>query len=231
MCVATVKNLKVVFGQHNACDVRCGDCLYYSFLRNMPSSFSHSPDYYKEFSGQQAKEKLEFVTPLHWVSMLPSLVGISMLIVLVPVVYVLLFSFEYDIAQSVGFFALVSVLWLGCIHFFFIRLLNYFFRVIIVSNFRVLDIHRTTVLKRQRRTLDFATIQDIQFSQKGLIQRIFDYGTISIQNATGENVFHFHYIPTPEKYYNILNHIYRKAVGTHGSRIHHLISNNEHTGK
>jgi membrane protein YdbS with pleckstrin-like domain len=185
--------------------------------------------YHKEFSGQQEGETLEFVTPLHWITTLPYFAGLLAVVIAFVAVCYAWMQLDPMTAFSEFAFIVITAISLVFIHIFFIRLLNYFFRVIVVSNFRVLDIHRTTVLKREKRTVDFATIQDIEFSQRGIIQRIFDYGTISIQNATGEKVFHFHFVPKPEKHYNILNHIYRKAVDTSGSTIHNLSSHNERT--
>lgn len=165
----------------------------------------------KQFPGQQRGENIETVTPLHWVTMMPYLFVLLGITGIVSVLNYLWFRF-YGSQDSLWIVIFIdSTIALILLHLFFVRLMNYFLRVILVTNYRLLDLNSSTVLRREKKTVDFATIQDIEYSQKGLIQRFLNYGTISIHNAAGEKHFTFHFIPRPSKFYNRLNHIYRKA--------------------
>lgn len=165
----------------------------------------------KEFPGQQAGENLEMMTTLHWVTMVPyfAILGfISFIIYLGNNMLYWIYGEDVSMWLIIFFDSIyILILW----HLACIRILNYFLQVILVTNYRLLSLNSSTVLQRETKMIDFLNVQDIECIQKGIVQRVLNYGTITIHNAAGDELFIFEFVPRPTKFYNRLNHIYRKA--------------------
>ncbi|HEC20896.1 MAG TPA: hypothetical protein ENI70_00075 [Candidatus Peregrinibacteria bacterium] len=164
----------------------------------------------KGFPGQQEGEVVELHTTLHWVVLLPMFIGVLVVIAILILVNLYLLS-GYQDSPSLFLVAVFnSTVIILIAHFFFIRLLNYFLRIILITNYRIIDIKSTVFLRRERTMVDFGNIQDIKMSQVGVVARLLNFGQIAVISASGQNVLKFDYVPKTLKFYNIINHIYRK---------------------
>ena len=167
------------------------------------------------FPGQERNEKVELITKCHWINIVPQIFLISLVFVLL---ILLDTAWANNYQQNIDFFyvfiiniAVITITF----HVIFIKILNYFLKVIIVTNYKIIDLKCTTFLHRERKTIDFINIQDMVVLQNGILKRLLNYGTIALHNAAGEEIFIFNYIPSPLKFYNTINHIYRKEISSH----------------
>lgn len=163
------------------------------------------------FPGQYDDEHLEICIPRHWITIIPffSFVFLTTLfIVLIDILWIIEYAdIPRDILLFINFAYFTFI-----VHIIFIRIFNYILYIIIVTNYRIIDVNYTTVFHRERKMIDISNIQDINMKQRGLLQRILNYGEITLHNSAGETIFIFQYLPKILKMYNMLNHIYKKIT-------------------
>ncbi len=164
----------------------------------------------KKFPGQQADEKVEYCTKLHWITVIPSIVFLIIILVTISVIEFFLINInEYIKNLIIISNAFIIPIF---IHLIFLKILNYYLNIIIITNFRIIDLQCSPLLKRDRKALDYYNIQHIEVSQKTISERLFNFGEITLLNASGEDIFIFDKVPDPLKTTNLINHIYRKAI-------------------
>lgn len=177
----------------------------------MVSTAKLKPSRGRAFSGQQEGENVELIIMFHWIIMLPYMSVLLLFFILLIAANIIWWA---SLIENLGPTLLIFINSMAVtilIHMFFLRLMNYFLRNLLITNYRIVELNATTVLRRDMKNVDFLTMQDIEVSQKGILQRLFNYGNIMVHNATGEQLFCYSFIPRPSRYYNIINHIYRKA--------------------
>ncbi len=69
--------------------------------------------------------------------------------------------------------------------------------VIFVTNEKIAQILYNTIFDRKISQLSIGDVQDVTVSQKGILARIFNYGTLVIETAGEQQNYTFTYIPDP----------------------------------
>ena len=169
----------------------------------------------KSFPGQQEGELIEFFMRKHWVTLITLFLGSSLGALAIGsafYIWIARFNHSLNLVDNLLVFGTLSTAFALLHHLFFVKLMNHFLTVTVVTNRRIIDMRCTTLLHRERDTLDLSKIQDMKITQAGIFQRLLDYGDITTHNATGQELFAFHYIPRPQKYFNAINHIHHKSM-------------------
>jgi len=73
--------------------------------------------------------------------------------------------------------------------FFFSYFIDFYLDILFVTSDRMVDMHQSNLFARTVSEVDLYRIQDITSEVKGIIQQLFNYGTIFIQTAGTESNF------------------------------------------
>ncbi len=79
------------------------------------------------------------------------------------------------------------------------KFLMWFFNIYIVTDERVIDVDFYNLLFKRISEAKLENIEDITFSNSGILQSIIDYGEVRIQTAAEIPQIEFENVPHPEK--------------------------------
>ncbi len=91
---------------------------------------------------------------------------------------IIFFTNQYAVLGAVA--VLLASLSYGFYHF-----LIWFYDSYIITTKRIICVDQKTLFSREYSEADLETIQDVNYSIKGIIATIFQYGTVSIRTNTG----------------------------------------------
>ncbi|HEX7483874.1 MAG TPA: PH domain-containing protein [Candidatus Saccharimonadales bacterium] len=128
---------------------------------------------------------------------------------------VALILFNYDIiAESLGFFDAPSygiVLMIGLLFGTLVLLGGYIAIWVYVNNRffltneSVIQELQMSLFTRKEQTVSLANIEDASYDQKGIIQMLFNYGSIRLSTEGDETTYRFSYVANPKEQIAILN--------------------------
>lgn len=96
---------------------------------------------------------------------------------------------------------LIALMGLGGFVAIWVYLQNKFF----MTNESVIQEIQTSLFARHEQTVSLGSIEDASFLQAGIIQMLFDYGTIRLSTEGEETTYRFHYVANPKRQIAILN--------------------------
>jgi len=70
----------------------------------------------------------------------------------------------------------------------------------VVTSDSITQISQTGLFFKRTSQMSFENLEDVTFSQKGLIPMMLDFGALSAETAGNHSKFVFRYCPTPQKY-------------------------------
>lgn len=134
--------------------------------------------------------------------------------VLIGLVLSLYFNFDV-VAENAGLFGLfddssafavpvwlfVALVGLGMFISYYVYVSNRFF----LTNESVIQEIQTSLFSRQEQTVSLANIEDASFTQKGILQQIFNYGDIRLSTEGDETTYRFSYVANPKDHIARLN--------------------------
>ncbi len=85
--------------------------------------------------------------------------------------------------------------------------------VVFVTNEKLAQVLYVTILSRKVSQLNIGDVQDVNVDQRGLLARLFNYGTLTIETAGEQNNYVFTYVPDPF-------HASRTIIAAHEASIH-----------
>lgn len=104
-------------------------------------------------------------------------------------------------------FILVSFYYLIVAGFIFANFVSWFYNIGLVTNKRGVDIHFYDLATIDVATASLPDIKDVEYTQAGFFQSLFDYGDVRMRiEATGE-VFVFGKVPRPSEVAGIISQI------------------------
>ncbi len=159
------------------------------------------------FHGQDERERYQFSTRQHWIRILPSgLKTVASSIVILSFGWFLFFYQGVTDASSRHGLLMVLTILFAIVHWmFFIRFYTYFLYVIVVTDRRIHRIKKTLISVDDHQTIDIWTLQDINKSQHGIVQNIFNYGTVLLESQ--DTKLRLHFIPNINDVYKKIAHI------------------------
>lgn len=75
----------------------------------------------------------------------------------------------------------------------YVYLQNKFF----LTNETVVQEIQTSLFSRREQTINLANIEDVSYSQSGILQMIFDYGSIRLSTIGDENTYRYSFVASP----------------------------------
>lgn len=104
-----------------------------------------------------------------------------------------------NIALPIFLFILLVFLVVYAAYYIYTR--NKFF----LTNESVIQEIQTSLFSRREQTVSLANIEDSSYAKTGILQQIFNYGSIRLSTVGDENTYNFTYVINPERQIDILN--------------------------
>jgi hypothetical protein len=98
-------------------------------------------------------------------------------------------------------FAFIALVVLGMYIVYYIYVNNRFF----LTNESVIQEIQTSLFHRKEQTVSLANIEDASYNQRGLVQQIFNYGSIRLSTQGDETTYRFTYVANPKDHIATLN--------------------------
>lgn len=151
--------------------------------------------------GSDLQENTVLTFRRHPITLIPLLMTSIVLFALPPGAYFLFQTFRPELFAEqpafVVFLLIASAFFLGGWLYTFQSFIDYWLDVFILTDKRILDIEQKGLFNRTVSELRLYRTQDVTAEVKGVLNSIFDYGSVYIQTAGETERFHFQDIPHP----------------------------------
>lgn len=149
-----------------------------------------------------------FVTNLNWIFTL-------LVLAILPFFWG---EFPFFASLSVNVHFGVLIMWYLAISFFFLmNFLLWFYNVYILTNERLISLEFLGLMNKTLNVTNISKIEDVSFSQKGILQNMFDFGDVIAQTsseqrtadvAQGEmSTFTFNSVGNPNEVVNVISEL------------------------
>lgn len=95
------------------------------------------------------------------------------------------------------------------------RMYGHYLRIVIVTNKKVHQFKRTLLMEDRHESVDLHVLQDIEKSQRSLVQNTFGFGTLKLEAQNSRVVIHF--TPHIDRVYNHIMHLREIARQTYAA--------------
>lgn len=92
----------------------------------------------------------------------------------------------------------------------FINFITWYFNIMLVTTERVVDIDFADLVYKNIAETKISLVQDVSYTQIGVIRAVFDYGDVLIQTAGTLDNFDFKAVPKPERVVQIVEDLIGK---------------------
>ena len=154
------------------------------------------------FLGKEDSENIVLVLRRHWLSLIPTIVSVFVLLLLPFIVTSLTPSESRNYAFLFSVFLISILLSISLSLFAYVK---WFYNVNIITDKRVVDIDFYSLFFHKMTEARLDKIEDITFKQIGVLSNIFDVGTIYIQTAGAKSEIEFDGIHKPKEVQDILS--------------------------
>lgn len=84
--------------------------------------------------------------------------------------------------------------------------------IIYVTNESVIQFIRASLFHTKQQTINLANIEDASYAKRGIIQQLFNYGTVRLSTQSQHNTYQFSYTPNPRVVANTINDAIERAL-------------------
>lgn len=164
------------------------------------------------FDTQDADEDIllflrrDFVTNMPWISL-----GIILLILPLILKGILVLPPFLAFLSGQALSLLVIFYYLAVFIYLFINFLTWSYNISLVTNKRVVDIDFSDLVYRNLSATKLNLVQDVSYSQTGVIRSVFDYGDVLVQTAGTIDNFDLMAVPSPGKVVYIIENLIGKG--------------------
>jgi hypothetical protein len=154
-----------------------------------------------DFQGKDPGERFQFYFRQHWIRLLkPFLRMLAETLVIVVIGYFLVPGAEGPTRRFVV--VMLSVFFLLSQFEFLIRFYRYFLTVIVITDRKIHRIKKTLLTTNDHQSIDISSIQDINKSQRGVVQNVLGFGTLVLEAQ--DTQLRLHFTPDISKRYHDL---------------------------
>ena len=173
------------------------------------SSYFEDPSKVK-FTNKLNEEILLLFLRRHFITNLPWILKATAM-ALIPVIFEFLGAFglySTDFVNIAGKMVVYSFYYFFIISgYVFVNYMTWFYNIALVTNLRVIDIDFSDIVFENVAATKFPQLEDVHYSQIGIVRSIFDYGDVFVQTAGTMRNFEFLAVPHPENVIRIINHL------------------------
>jgi hypothetical protein len=83
-----------------------------------------------------------------------------------------------------------------------------------LTNESVFQFLRTGILQTKMQVISLINVEDASHEQNGILQNLFNYGTLRLSTQGEETVYHFYYVSRPRRIVAMVNDAQERAVRT-----------------
>ena len=142
--------------------------------------------------------RAHIITNLWWILSAVLLLFVPLLWPVLPVISLL----------PANYLFILTLFWYVLIlAFVFEQFIVWFFTVNIVTDDRVIDVDFYGLLFKHVSVTELDKIEDVNYSQKGVMGSIFNFGDVLVQTAAEITEFVFHSVPTPDRVVKIISEL------------------------
>ncbi len=155
----------------------------------------------------------------HWIGMAMSvLIGMIMAVVIIAMLILYPEIAPTDF-PSVTVFLLPALLLLvlvaiGC----YVPVWVYYANRFYVTNESVIENIQISLFAHRTQTIGLGSIEDVSFSQNGILQYMLGYGTIRMSTVGDEDTYTFNYVAQPKKYIDTIVNAVEEFKNSHAKR-------------
>ena len=80
-----------------------------------------------------------------------------------------------------------------------------------ITNERAIQWISNTIMSQKKQVINLESIEDISYSREGILQHLFDYGTVKLSTIGDESTYTFPFSPNPDKKAELLSDIVEAA--------------------
>ena len=147
------------------------------------------------FENQESEEKIILLLRAHPITNL----GWLLFVLILFFAPIIVRPWRYIDFLPARFEFIVFILWYFLIcAYFFEQFLNWYFNVYLVTDERVVDIDFHNILYKQVSECKIDKIQDVTYSQTGVLRSLFNFGDVMIQTAAEVTEFVYNNVPRPQ---------------------------------
>ena len=183
--------------------VRKGVHLFTSIGKNPPDMY---------FQNQEEEEKVllfvrkAFITNFPWIFF-------SILFLLLPLFVnslFLFFNFKIFAFPNRYFLFFLLFYYLLVISYIYVSFITWYFKISLVTNVRVIEVDFSNLVYKNVAATKIDLIQDVSYSQVGVLRTIFDYGDVLVQTAGTIDNFTFEAVPQPDNVVQVIGDLIGK---------------------
>ncbi len=169
------------------------------------------------FQTQEVDEEIILFLRRHFITNVPWIVTalfFSLLLIVLFFIFPLINTSNTTIPQS--FITVFFIFYyLIVVAYTFISFLTWFYNISFVTNKRVVDIDFSDLVYKNVAATKLNLVQDVSYSQVGVIRSLFDYGDVLVQTAGTIDNFDLLAVPQPERVVSIIENLIgrRPSVG------------------
>lgn len=82
---------------------------------------------------------------------------------------------------------------------------------LIITNERAIQWISNTIMNQKKQVINLEAIEDISYSREGILQHLFDYGTVRLSTIGDESTYTFPFAPNPDKKAEFLSDVVESA--------------------
>jgi uncharacterized membrane protein YdbT with pleckstrin-like domain len=175
-------------------------------IKPSPQGFVIFPPQDKiKFDTQEIKEKILLLMRAHIITNFKWIIQTILFIIISLLVFT---STEFLNILPSNYAFMTVLIWLLFLFAFIVeKSLSWYFNVYIITDERVIDIDFYSLTAKRISETKIDKIEDVSYSQGGILQSFFNYGTVDIQTSAEKTEFDFADIPYPERIASILNQL------------------------
>lgn len=161
------------------------------------------------FADKLEEEELLLFLRKHFVTNVPWIIK-AIILALIPFVIITITSLgfinidflpaNYTVMIFLFYYFLVS-------GYIFVNYLTWFYNISLVTTQRIIDIDFSSIVFENVAATKLTQVEDVSYSQIGVVRSIFDYGDVLIQTAGTKDEFEFLAVPHPEKVISTINNL------------------------
>lgn len=174
------------------------------------------------FEAQNDDENVVLFMRAHPVTNLPWMFA-AIVILFIPMIWTV---YPLLTGLSIALRMAITTAWyFGLAFFIFQKVVSWFYNVYIVSDERVIDVDFYGLLYKNVKTAPISRLEDVSYTQKGILSSFFDYGNVVVETASeqrsdsggeGSGMFIFENVPSPNDVVKVISELMEKEEEEHG---------------
>jgi hypothetical protein len=154
---------------------------------------------------QDKDETVHLLARRHLITNIFWVVGVILLLFAPLTIPLFLFQFSFIEFSPTTVMSALMLYYLSLFGYSLLKFCEWYFHVGLVSNKRIVDVDLANILSKNVAETDVKSVEDVSYTQKGIIQSIFNFGNVFIQTEAVMANFEFDRTPHPSQVAEIIS--------------------------